>query len=235
MNYDRRMSLNGNAPENNVMFYDGIAERYDTLHNAYDIERRLETVAGDTTLSGRLVLDAGCGTGHFSRHLSALGARVISFDISPKMLRITQERSGTRAVCGDVTRLPFRSSSFDGVVSSEVIEHTENPALAVRECARLLKMGGRLRLSTPNRFWFFSLAVARLLGVREFDGIENWSSWNDLRRFVAAAGLEPVDHFGVHFFPFHLSFLHPLLRRLDALGRTCGRFFVNQVIVADRI
>jgi ubiquinone/menaquinone biosynthesis C-methylase UbiE len=51
----------------------------------------------------------------------------------------------------DVENIPFRSQSFDGVLFSEVLEHTTNPQGAISEIRRILKPGGLLLLTTPNR------------------------------------------------------------------------------------
>lgn len=59
-------------------------------------------------------------------------------------------RRGARAVAADAARLPF-GRIFDTVVSFETIEHLPDAARFVTECARVLRPGGQLILSTPNR------------------------------------------------------------------------------------
>jgi len=54
-------------------------------------------------------------------------------------------------VCCDATKLPFSGSSFDVVVSFETIEHVKSPRAFLAESKRVLKQGGLLILSTPNK------------------------------------------------------------------------------------
>jgi ubiquinone/menaquinone biosynthesis C-methylase UbiE len=69
-----------------------------------------------------LVLDAGSGSGEISRYASKLGGKVVSLDISKSYLsRVT--RSVNSLVCASSDALPFRSQTFDVVISSDVIEH----------------------------------------------------------------------------------------------------------------
>lgn len=90
-----------------------------------------------------LVLDIPAGAGPVRAGLRAHGHRVVEVDLFP--------RAGLAGVCADACApFPFRDASFDVVLSMEGIEHFENQAAFVRECARVLKPGGRLVLTTPN-------------------------------------------------------------------------------------
>lgn len=215
-------------------FYDGIADEFDDLMNHYDLERRLDVVfdelLGGIDLRGALVLDAGCGTGEFSTAALARGARVVSVDIGPALLRRTRSKGIERVVAADVAGLPFASGTFDVVLSSECIEHTPSPRSSVLELTRVLRPGGRLALTCPNRTWYWSCAVADRLGIRHYKGLENWPRWSALREWVSEGGVAVSAHRGLHLFPFVLSATQPLLRRLDRLGHAGGPLYVNQCI-----
>jgi len=90
------------------------------------------------------ILDVACGTGYGTAMLGAVGA-----DLSLEALRYAR-RHPAAYVAADAARLPF-GRRFDAVVSFETIEHVPDPGRFVAECARVLKPGGLLLVSTPNR------------------------------------------------------------------------------------
>ncbi|HTW89200.1 MAG TPA: methyltransferase domain-containing protein [Candidatus Binataceae bacterium] len=95
---------------------------------------------------GRL-LDVPAGAGGYSKTLGELGYAVVSMDLMPPAARATP-LSWVRADANQP--FPFASESFDYVLSREGIEHLENQVGFVRECARVLKAGGTLVITTPN-------------------------------------------------------------------------------------
>lgn len=216
-------------------FYDTIADDFDAIMDHYDLGRRLEVVFDDllagTGLAGRRVLDAGCGTGFFSARARDAGAGVVSLDIGTNLLRVARKKGLTRLVAADLLAAPFPDGTFDVVVSSECIEHTPSPPQAVAELARVLKPGGVLALTCPNRFWHWSCVVAGALGVRPYQGFENWPGWWSLERWLEENGIAVQRHVGLHLFPFVLRLTQPLLRRLDRAGGTVGPLYVNQCLL----
>jgi len=90
------------------------------------------------------ILDVACGTGYGTAMLGAIGV-----DLSLEALRYAR-RHPAPYVAADAARLPF-GRVFDSVVSFETIEHVPDPERFVAECARVLKPGGLLIVSTPNR------------------------------------------------------------------------------------
>lgn len=102
-------------------------------------------------------LDLGCSAGLYTRGLSLLADEfsgdtdVVGIDISPSMLQEAARRSlaaGTMPsfVRADAHELPFRDSSFVGVVCGGTLNELGDPALALRECSRILKPGGRVAI-----------------------------------------------------------------------------------------
>lgn len=119
-------------------------------------------------VSGRQVLEIGCGRGSFARHLSSRHpSLLVACDYSPAAVLIARERTDEPAfVVADIQRLPFRPGVFDVVISLETIEHVPNPRLAVAELSRGLKRGGTLLLTTPNYLSIMGLfrAYKRIMG-----------------------------------------------------------------------
>ena len=220
-------------------FYESIAERFEGLDHPADVRRRLRIVfdecLGHVSLAGRHALDAGCGYGLFSAAAVERGASVVSVDLGERLVARTVARAGSRGVVTDVCRLALRDDSFDVVISSEMLEHTEAAGRALAELARILKPDGLLVLTTPNRVWQGAVRAASRLRLRPFRGLENFVAWPELERSCQAAGLEVLVHLGFHPWPFQLGF-HRAARAVEArLARgPAARWMVNQAVVARR-
>jgi len=129
-----------------------IARRYDLansvlsagLHHAW--KRRAVAEAG--LQRGERVLDAGAGTGDLARLALATGARVTAVDVSLEMMAAARMKRGTgtavRWVGGDIVQLPFRSGSFDAVLTAFALRHPTRLDEALKDLRRVLVPGGRL-------------------------------------------------------------------------------------------
>jgi SAM-dependent methyltransferase len=214
-----------------VFFYDRIADSFDAIMNRYDLGRRLELVFDRflpvDELTGRSLLDVGAGTGWFSQRAVAAGARVVALDVGLRLLTKVREKCNARLVAADACRLPFADRSFEIVLSSECIEHTPDPLGAVREMIRVLRPGGVLVVTVPNRLWRLSAVAAAVLKLRPYEGLENWVSWPALRRTLRAGGLTITTMVGFHLFPPVVRVTWPLLRAADGLGGVAGPLMLN--------
>jgi SAM-dependent methyltransferase len=102
--------------------------------------------------TGRHVLDIACGEGYGSAALLRAGAAsVIGVDISEEACKHASMKYGIDARLGSAEAIPLADHSVDLLVSFETIEHLDSPGAFVNECARVLRPGGRLIISTPNR------------------------------------------------------------------------------------
>jgi ubiquinone/menaquinone biosynthesis C-methylase UbiE len=93
------------------------------------------------SLAGRLVLDAGAGTGVAARPLAEAGARVVAVDLTHAMLRRDRAHRPP-STAGDVLGLPFRDGTFDVSVAAFVLNHVHDPAAALAELRRVSIAGG---------------------------------------------------------------------------------------------
>jgi SAM-dependent methyltransferase len=133
--------------------YDSFAEAYSAdndsnLFNAHYERPEVLRLAGD--VSGRRILDAGCGSGPLMQALGHKGAVVTGLDSSAAMVDLARTRLGEDAdvhVADLAAPLPFPDAEFDDVVASLVLHYLEDWAGPLAELRRVLKPGGRLILS----------------------------------------------------------------------------------------
>ena len=124
--------------------------------NRSEIRFREETLWDERDLNGKLVLDAGCGSGRFSEIALKLGASLIAVDYSSAVEASKQNLSAPDKliVQGDLAALPILDQTFDFIYCIGVLQHTSEPARIVKELLRCLKVGGEITLTFyENSSW----------------------------------------------------------------------------------
>lgn len=195
-------------------------------------QRQVMDMMGE--LSGRRVLDAGCGDGALVRAAASRGADVTGIDTDPAMLAVARSRAaqaGLHATFmeGPVERLPFPNASFDVVVSITVLCFVADAAGAVREMVRVLRPGGRLVLGELGRWnvWAMRRRVRGWLGSATWKAAR-FRTASELRALAKGAGLSVTAIRGAVYYP-PVGFLARLLAPIDSrLGRltTFGAAFI---------
>lgn len=120
-------------------------------------EPAVDELLGD--VSGKRILDAGCGEGYYSRRLATRGAIVTGIDGSEALLRIAREKSGERIryLNADLTKhLKIRKGKFEGILANMVLMDLPSIDVALSEFARILVLDGFLVVSIvhPSFFWY---------------------------------------------------------------------------------
>ena len=141
----------GPEPEYDAFADEFLAHAAAGFYNAHYDRPACLGLLGD--VAGKVVLDAGCGPGLYASDLVARGARVIGFDVSPRMVQISRER---------VSEGDFRVHALgdpidwlgDGAVDMELcalaLEHVDDRVGALRELRRVLAPAGALVLSIQH-------------------------------------------------------------------------------------
>ena len=118
-------------------------------------QRRLEMIlhAAGERIKGQ-ILENGCGVGMYVEHLSPFGGTVIGLEYDFE--RAYEARKNSPHIINAAGEfVPLALSTFDLILSHEVLEHVQDDRAAVCEMIRTLKPGGRLLLFVPNRGYPF--------------------------------------------------------------------------------
>jgi demethylmenaquinone methyltransferase/2-methoxy-6-polyprenyl-1,4-benzoquinol methylase len=147
--------------------FDRVAPGYDRMNRiiSLGLDRgwRRRTVAALRLAPSARVLDLACGTGDFSRDLVASGHRPVGADYSAGMLAAAH--TGAPLLRADAATLPAADASFDAVVCGFALRNFVELDAVFRECARVLRSGGRIAaldaavpsnplLRAGNAVWF---------------------------------------------------------------------------------
>lgn len=132
---------------------------------------------------GDKVLDAGCGEGFYTMVFNELyGCEIEAIDFDPGILekasRWIKNDKKVNVTSGDICNMIFSSDSFDKVVCSEVLEHITDHDKAASELFRVIKPGGVLAVTVPNKNYPFLWDP--LNKIREFLGLGHFNSKSEL-------------------------------------------------------
>lgn len=140
-------------------------------------------------------LDAGCGTGMYTRRLTERGAIVTGVDRDPAMLAAARVRApAATLVEGETTALPFEHDVFDLALAVTILCFVADPQRAVSELVRVTRPGGRVVLAELGRL---SMWAAKRR-VQAWRGSESWAharfySPHELVALLEGAGASDVQ------------------------------------------
>ena len=119
-----------------------VLDAIDAQPVAVELRARSYELLGD--LTGRTVVDAGCGGGRAVAEMVERGARAVGVDLDPEMIAVARERwpAGEFHI-GDACELPLETGSVSGYRADKVLHTLDDPARAVAEARRVLAPGGR--------------------------------------------------------------------------------------------
>jgi 2-polyprenyl-6-hydroxyphenyl methylase/3-demethylubiquinone-9 3-methyltransferase len=185
-------------------------------------------------LTGLDLLDIGCGGGLVAEPMARMGARVTGVDASAtniEVARLHARREGLEIAyqAGTAEELAAKGASFDVVLALEIVEHVADIDLFVSECARMVRPGGILIMSTLNRtLKSYALAIVGAEYVMRWlpRGTHTWSKFvtpAELTRSIEDTGLTVIDVAGLTYDPLR-----------DRWSENRGDTDVNYMVVARR-
>ncbi len=175
---------------------------------------RLAYVERPGPLTGRRILDVGCGGGLLAEAMARKGAQVVGLDLADELLEVAKLHaleSGTRLdyrLESAEEHLVQNAGTYDVVTCMEMLEHVPDPAAVVAALAQLVRPGGHVFVSTINRTAkAYALAIVgaeyvlRLLppGTHTY---EKFIRPSELAGWAKAAALHLVDVSGLDYDPF---------------------------------
>lgn len=142
--------------QGNIAYY-GLGAREGSARGDGNVFGRLRAMGSLAPLTGRRLLDIGCGNGAYTLAMLDGFDEAVGVDIEPDRLGDFRAAAGSRPVevlqCS-ASDLPHDDGHFDVMTAIETMEHLgEHLTPCMRETARVLRPGGRFYLTTPNRLW----------------------------------------------------------------------------------
>ncbi len=179
---------------------------------------RLNYIDRIASLSGKTVLDVGCGGGILTESLAASGAKVTGIDLADKSLQVARLHlleSGQQVEYRKVAVEELateRPAHYDVVTCMEMLEHVPDPAAVVAACAALAKPNGHVFFSTLNRnpksYLLAILGAEYLLNLlpRGTHDFAKFIKPSELAQWCRDAGLTVSDVTGMSYNPLDKSY-----------------------------
>ena len=197
---------------------------------------RLEWINRLVEISGKSILDIGCGGGILSESMAQRGATVSGIDLSEKALgvaRLHLLESGNTVSYQNISAEELATESpgrFDVVTCMEMLEHVPNPASTIAACAALVKPGGHVFFSTINRnpkAYLLAVIGAEYVLKMLPRGTHDYAKFikpSELSRWAKSVGLEPDELIGMNY--------NPLSQRYSLGNNTDVNYFLHTTRVA---
>ncbi|MEL5297312.1 malonyl-ACP O-methyltransferase BioC [Serratia nevei] len=132
-----------------------VASAFSRAAGSYDAAAALQRDVGERLLGmgsahpGERLLDAGCGTGYFSRLWRERGKQVTALDLAPGMLDVARQRQAAHHyLLGDIEQVPLPDAAMDICFSSLVVQWCSDLPAALAELYRVTRPGGAILFST---------------------------------------------------------------------------------------
>jgi 2-polyprenyl-6-hydroxyphenyl methylase/3-demethylubiquinone-9 3-methyltransferase len=187
------------------------AGEFKPLHDLNPL--RLEWIDRHAALSGKRVLDVGCGGGILAEAMARRGARVTGIDMADKPLQVAQLHLRESGLAVQYEKIEAENlvrreaGAFEVVTCMELLEHVPDPAGMVRACAELVAPGGKVFFSTLNRnpksYLLAVLGAEYILGLlpKGTHDYQRFIKPSELSRWCRDAGLRTEELIGMTYHP----------------------------------
>lgn len=164
-------------------------------------------------LTGKKILDVGCGGGILAESMAVAGAQVTGIDLAEKSLKVARLHGLESGVAVDYQAISAEQMAaehpqkFDIVTCMEMLEHVPDPGSIVQACAQLVKPDGWVFFSTLNRnpkSFLFAIVAAEYLLQLLPKGTHSYESFikpSELAAAVRKSGLTITQMAGMEYNP----------------------------------
>lgn len=174
---------------------------------------RLAWIQEHVSITGKKVLDVGCGGGILAESMAVTGAQAKGIDLSEKALKVADLHSLETGVKVEYEYISAENlaqkeaGQYDVVTCMEMLEHVPDPLSIIKSCAALVKPGGKVFFSTLNRnpksYLFAIIGAEYLLRILP-KGTHDYKKFikpSELNEFIREAGLELNELIGLSYNP----------------------------------
>jgi 2-polyprenyl-6-hydroxyphenyl methylase/3-demethylubiquinone-9 3-methyltransferase len=217
------MNASANVHPHEIQKFGALAHRwwdpageFKTLHAVNPLRMRFIRSYGE--LAGTKAVDIGCGGGILSEAMANAGANVLGIDLAEDLLAVAEQHRLQTGVAVQYrlisaeTLAEEQPGAFDRVTCMEMLEHVPDPTSVIQACAKLVKPGGRVFVSTLNRklkAYLLAIVGAEYLLRMIPKGTHEFATFirpSELARWARNAGLELLGMDGVVYNPLTRQF-----------------------------
>jgi len=170
---------------------------------------RLGYIDSIADISGKRILDVGCGGGILSESMAEKGANVTGIDMGEAPLEVAKLHLLETGQEVDYKKIPveelaeLEAGTFDVVTCMEMLEHVPDPSSIIHACHKLVKPGGYVFFSTINRnpkSYLFAIIGAEYVLNMLPKGTHDYAKFirpSEMNQWIRDTGLETLDVSGM--------------------------------------
>jgi ubiquinone biosynthesis O-methyltransferase len=217
------MTLKDNVHLHEVNKFGSMAERwwdtqgeFKTLHDINPL--RIGFIQGFIDITGKRIVDVGCGGGILTEGLATQGADALGIDLSEELIDVAELHGLESGVNTHYQKISAEAlaqeqpESFDHVTCMEMLEHVPDPSSIIAACAMMVKPGGMVFFSTLNRkpkAYLLAIVAAEHVLKMLPKGTHSYNTFikpSELCQSARNVGLELQGMVGIEYNPFNKKF-----------------------------
>ncbi len=186
-----------------------------SCYGGYGVKKRIQRIIEVVSLSGKTILDAGCGDGQYIDEFKNYSDSIYGVDIEEERVAKARKMTSIEVFLCDLSQLPFEDDLFDLIFCNEVLEYTDDEIEVLREFHRVLKDDGLLVIYVPNRLFplethggqIFDVKLPKIPFINYLPLVLRNKICKAARCYSAKSIVHVLEISGME--TFHLSYVYP--------------------------